>query len=73
MSKNKNAVAKLFDQLIDEHQLKNDAGLAVRMGVGAPVISKLRSGKQDFGPASILAIHETFGVPVSYIRKAAGQ
>lgn len=69
----KNGVAKLFDQLLAEHDIKTDAALAARMGVGAPVISKLRSGKQDFGPASILAIHETFGVPVSHIRKAAGQ
>lgn len=59
---------KLFDRLLDENNLKNDAALSRELEVSAPVISKLRHGKLPFGPSIILAIHEKFGMPVKEIR-----
>lgn len=61
----------LFNTVIAENALKNDAALSRALKVAPPVISKLRHGTLRLGPTMILAIHETFGVPVTRIRELA--
>ena len=61
---------KLLDSLLVDNALKNDAALARALEVAPPVISKLRHGRLAIGSTLILAIHETFGVPVAEIRRA---
>ena len=60
---------KLFDTIIDEARLKNDAALAKAIKVAPPVISKMRHGALKVGATMILALHEVFGVPVARIRE----
>ena len=59
---------QLFDKLIAEHDLKNDAGLARALDVAPPVISKHRRRSMPIGDSMILRIHETFDMPVRAIR-----
>lgn len=59
----------LFDALIARPEIKNDAGLSRALGVAPPVISKIRHGALKVGSSLILAIHETFDVPVAEIRR----
>ncbi len=59
----------LLDHVIGHLNIKNDAALARALEVAPPVISKLRHAKLSFGPSLILAIHETFVVPVAEIRR----
>lgn len=60
---------KLFDTIIDEARLKNDAALARAIKVAPPVISKMRHGALKVGATMILALHEIFGMPVARIRE----
>lgn len=59
----------LFNALIARPEIKNDAGLSRALGVAPPVISKIRHGALNVGASLILAIHETFDVPVAEIRR----
>jgi transcriptional regulator with XRE-family HTH domain len=59
----------LFNALTARAEVKNDAGLARALGVAPPAISKIRHGKLTVGAALILAIHETFAMPVAEIRR----
>lgn len=61
----------LFNTVIEEMKLKNDAALSRLLGVGQPVISKIRHGTNPVGAALILAVHEAAPslFPVHRIRK----
>jgi hypothetical protein len=63
-----NGTHRLFDHLIAVHKLKNDAALARKLDVAAPIISKKRNGIIPLGAALMLNIHETFAMPVADIR-----
>jgi hypothetical protein len=64
--------ANLLDTLIAKLNLKNDAQLAVRLDVGPPVISKLRSGKLKVGASILLSMHEESGMPTKELRALMG-
>ncbi|MBY0242316.1 MAG: hypothetical protein K2X55_23685 [Burkholderiaceae bacterium] len=68
----KQSLATLFDKLIAGEffagGFKNDAALARALKVAAPDISKARRGSRVIGNALILALHETFDIPVKVIR-----
>jgi hypothetical protein len=65
----KQDASRLFDHLIAVHKLKNDAELARKLDVAAPVISKMRKGTIQLGATLTLNIHETFLLPVVQIRE----
>jgi len=58
---------KLFDFLIEECELKNDAGLAKALGVAAPTVSRMRSGQYKVTADIILCIHKSTGLSVETI------
>eukprot|EP01036_Dinobryon_divergens_P006869 gene6869-9129_t len=64
----KQSLATLFDYLLEQHKLKNDAALARELKLPPPDISKARNGKRAIGASLILNLHETFGIPVTMIR-----
>lgn len=53
-----------------EKGIKNYAHLSRALGVAPPVISKHINGDLAIGDNMILRLHETFGVPVAYMRTA---
>jgi hypothetical protein len=55
------SLKKLFD-------LKNDAALSRALGVAPPVISKLKGGLLEVGPAFLIKIHDAFDMPIKQIR-----
>ena len=57
----------LFDFLIKECELKNDASLARALDVTAPTVSRIRSGKSRVTADVILRIHKTTGLSVESI------
>ena len=61
--------AKLLDHLMVTHELKNDAALGRALGLAAPVISKLRSGKLAMGPAHMLRVHDKYEMPFRAMRE----
>lgn len=69
MSKEMTDPAMLFDALIKELRLKNDADLARKLGVKAPTISNMRAGRLKVGPSLILAIMENCHFPLPRIRR----
>ncbi|MBV8660366.1 MAG: hypothetical protein JO142_21310 [Burkholderiales bacterium] len=69
----KPSIAALFDFLISEFDLKNDAHLATELDKDPACISRLRPGKLPLSSRMILAIHEHFGLPVVEIRDRSGQ
>lgn len=58
---------KLFDFLIEECELKNDASLARALGVTAPTVSRIRRGSYKVPAELILRIHKTTGLSVESI------
>lgn len=65
----KQSLATLFDKLMAQHAIKNDAALARTLEITAPEISKARRGYRAIGASLILRIHEIFGIPVAEIRE----
>lgn len=65
--------AHVLDHLRGRYQLRTDGQLARALGVHAPMLSKIRSGKLDFGAALVLRIHEEFGLPMKELRAMFGQ
>ena len=63
-----NGAAQLFDHLIAQHKLKNDAALSRACHVDAPVISKFRHDVRAIGPAMLLRMHDAFGTPFAEMR-----
>jgi transcriptional regulator with XRE-family HTH domain len=64
---------KLFDLLKEESQLKSDAELADALNVTAPIISRIRSGKDRVGARMIILIHEKTEMPIAYIKELLGK
>lgn len=62
---------KLINYLRKKHELKNDAALARHLGVGAPIISKLRHRSVPLTPHLILLIYDKCEVPIELIRALA--
>lgn len=58
----------LFDTIIKEFDLKNDAALAKFLDVSAPVISKIRSNKLNIGGDYILRVYDKTGWHIDDIR-----
>lgn len=58
----------LFDNLIADFSLKNDAALAKFLDVAPPMISKTRHGKLLVGPTMIINIHERTGWTIKEIK-----
>lgn len=52
---------KLFDALIKELCLKNDAALSRALEVAPPIVSKVRHGKLSVGDSLLIRIHEVTG------------
>ena len=59
---------QLFDKLLADHELKNDAALSRALEVSPPVISKMRNGHLGLGASMLLAIHDYTGMPIRTIR-----
>jgi plasmid maintenance system antidote protein VapI len=62
------ASGKLFDAIIWDRGLKNDAALARELGVKPPQISKIRHGKLPVTSDMILIVHDKIGYPIKKIR-----
>lgn len=58
----------LFDVLIREGDLKNDAALAKALGVHSPTISNMRALRLRIGATLIIKIMEEFDMPLARIR-----
>lgn len=59
----------LFDTIIKESQLKNDAALARSLSVAPPTISNMRRQRLQIGPSMILSILEHHHMPLARIRR----
>ena len=57
----------LFDFLMREADLENDAALARALGIPAPTVSKIRSGKSNVSAEIILKIHRLTDLSVETI------
>jgi hypothetical protein len=68
--KNQNVanINHMFDTVIAQQGLKNDAALSHFFKIAPPVISKTRHGNLLVGPTMILLLHEKGGLPVADIR-----
>ena len=64
---------KLFDLLKKESNLKSDAELADALNVTAPIISRIRSGKDRVGARMIILIHEQTEMPIKQIKELLGK
>lgn len=62
----------LFDELIDHLKVRNDARLAKALGVGAPVICKIRQKQSALSGDLLLHIHDLTGIHVDRLRDLAG-
>lgn len=60
---------QLFNWLKKTHELKSDSKLGELLGLEPSRISDIRRGKTDPGAVTILAVHETTGMPVKEIRR----
>ena len=61
----------LINYLRKKQGLKSDAELARHLGVGSPIISKIRHKKVPLSPALILLIHDKCGLSIKLIRALA--
>ena len=59
----------LFDFLIKESGLKNDAALARALEITAPTISKIRGGKNRVTAEIILSIYKQTGLSIETIEE----
>jgi antitoxin component HigA of HigAB toxin-antitoxin module len=62
----------LLDYLLAQRKLRSDRALAKDLGSTPSIISRVRNGKLNLGPAIILRIHEKYGIPVVKIREMIG-
>lgn len=63
MNIEKTTAKKLFDTIITQYRIKNDAQLARDLKVAPPVICKMRSGHLPVGATMILSLHLRYGMP----------
>lgn len=64
--------AHLLDALIEKLQVKNDAGLCRRLGVHAPLISKIRHRRSPVGAAMLIRMHEESQLTIAELRFLLG-
>lgn len=63
------ASGKLFDHIIENLKLKNDADLARRLKLAPPVISKIRHSRIGVSADVLVRIHERLGYDFPTMRK----
>lgn len=68
MNKQQKIGTKLIDYLLQKTGAKNDAALAKLLGLGAPHISKIRSGQNPVTPFTILRIHDVLDMSIAEIK-----
>lgn len=59
----------ILDELQKRFDIKNDRQLSIKLGVAAPVISRLRNGKSKVSAEMMIAIHEVFELPIAEIKE----
>ncbi|MET3118854.1 hypothetical protein AAKU64_003089 [Undibacterium sp. GrIS 1.8] len=62
----------LFDTLIKQLHLKNDAALSQELGVSAPIISKIRHRRLPVGSSLLIRMHEVSGLSIKELRCLMG-
>ena len=63
---------KLFDTIIAEFNLKNDAALCRLLEIDKGQISKLRNGRLAVNATHVLHIHDVTGWEIKRIKQLAG-
>ena len=63
---------KMFDTVIEKLSLRNDAALCRWVGVGPPVISKMRHGKLSVGASMLIRLHEISDISIKELRTLMG-
>jgi len=58
----------LFDMIIRDQGLKNDAALSKALEVSRPVISKIRSGRAPFTDIMLIVVHESTGMSIKELK-----
>ncbi len=62
------ASGKVFNHIMEVHQLKNDVALAKFLGVSTTGISKIRHGKQQITDGLLFRMHEKTGISAADLR-----
>lgn len=62
----------LLDLVIDKKHLRTDAGLSRAVGVGAPVLSKIRHKHLKISNDLLVRLHDVAGLDLDYMRRIAG-
>lgn len=63
---------RLFEKIIYDLRLKTDLQLANLLGIGAPVVSKIRHGHMPIGSSVLIRIHEELGMSIAEQRQIMG-
>ena len=63
----------LLDFLKKEYKLKNDAALAVALGIKPPTVSKIRSDRQNISAEMKIIIHKKTGMSIADIESFLGE
>lgn len=62
----------LLDLVIDRKHLRTDAGLSRLLGVGAPVLSKIRHKHLKISNDLLVRLFDISGLDLDYMRRIAG-
>lgn len=62
----------LFDELIERFSLRNDAALARKLGVGSPMICKVRQKRASITGDLLIRIWDVTGISINELRGSAG-
>ena len=63
----------LLDFLKKEYKLKNDAALAVALGIKPPTVSKIRANRQVMSAEMKIIIHKKTGMSIADIEEFLGE
>jgi hypothetical protein len=63
---------RLLDTLTERLGLKNDAALAIVLGILHPVMSNIRHRRLAVGPSLLIRMHEASGLSVRELRALMG-
>jgi plasmid maintenance system antidote protein VapI len=63
----------LLDFLKKEYKLKNDAALAVALGIKPPTVSKIRADRQNISAEMKIIIHKKTGMSIADIESFLGE
>ena len=69
IEKNPERSNDLIDEVLKVTGLKNDAALAIALGVAPPVISKIRHGRLPVGATITIRLYEVTGLSIDAIKK----